>query len=93
MGIFFVEHYVQLKTATVYYLTLPLPHTPFLFQAVVISELRKSRLCQMMEDSELDVQIGQNKAQPQTSNNRPKWSNGMVFFGPVEVHLYNTELS
>lgn len=41
----------------------------------------------MMEDSEMDVQIGQNKAQPQTSNNRPNWSNGMFFFCFCFLHI------
>ncbi|XP_049891014.1 transmembrane protein 268 [Epinephelus moara] len=37
----------------------------------------KNGVCQVMEESEVDVQIRQTKAQPQQAdNNRPNWSNG-----------------
>ncbi|XP_039978223.1 transmembrane protein 268 isoform X2 [Xiphias gladius] len=36
----------------------------------------KNRVCHVMEESEVDVQIRQAKAQPQVSSNRPNWSNG-----------------
>ncbi|XP_070702478.1 transmembrane protein 268 [Pempheris klunzingeri] len=36
----------------------------------------KNRVCGVMEESEVDAQIGQTKAQPQANNNRPNWSNG-----------------
>lgn len=50
----------------------------FFLQDVVTSEMTedKNRVCHVMEETGVDVQIRQTKAQPQANNNRPHWSNG-----------------
>lgn len=45
-------------------------------QGMLTTEMMESGLGHAMEESEVDVQIRRTKAQPQTNNNRPNWSNG-----------------
>ncbi|KAG8005227.1 hypothetical protein GBF38_011197, partial [Nibea albiflora] len=45
-------------------------------QDVVTSEMMEDRNGLVMEQNELDVEISQTKAQPQTNNARHNWSNG-----------------
>ncbi|XP_032391616.1 transmembrane protein 268 [Etheostoma spectabile] len=61
-------------------------------QEVVTSEMMedKNRVCHVMEESEVDVQIKQTKAQPQqASNNRPTWSNGQCVVAMPSCSMLN----
>ncbi|XP_042363064.1 transmembrane protein 268 [Plectropomus leopardus] len=61
-------------------------------QDVVTSEMMedKNGVCHTMEESDVDVQIRETKAQPQqANNNRPKWSNGQCVVAMPSSSMLN----
>lgn len=60
-------------------------------QDVVTSKMMedKNGVSHVMEESEVDVQVRQTKAQPQQANNRPNWSNGQCVVAMSSCSMLN----